>query len=572
MPAATPPPRRSRGPREPRRLALAFGAAFSLSGAAPSSCDAPRAEAPRERPLTSPNASILPSPLTSAGSTDLSKTAFTVASAAPTSTASAARPATAGSAARAAWASGSGEVAPRGVAPEALPVARPMRVSEPLPVDMLSAREAGGVSFGGEWRWLDAPSAPKAPEVSAEGLAAARRLTALRWSVSLAETGRMRVSFDGRAFPLPLGTELRARADRFGHALVFPAGREYRTVPAGALRALFGDLRLDVTPLVTGEVRPRGAGAPHHGAAVRRVDVISRLGTLHLDTVRSPEAGFGAVLLCRMLVELVAVDPTTPACAWGELPVRAHYTWPSGGSVLFEAGEISRQKETPPHELLCPPSGASFAASATPPTSPGVLLTRDEAAAFRRQPVDTPPPGSGAPAEGLVVRNGTDGVRALVLDGVPVAWVLPGAEHAIVGLSRGRYVMQGRSFLGDTIEAPRTIELPARLTIGESTPTPVASTSASTSASPSASASAPRRLRCARGPAAFGCECRGMQGGLHLEGVQRGPRRAEARRESGNVGASEARARDHTRRAVGAEHLDVLALGQESNAVPGPKA
>jgi hypothetical protein len=495
------PPRRPalvRGPGGPRGPALAFGVIFGLSSAAPSSCNPPRSEAPSERPLTSPNASILPAPLTSSGSTDVAKAAFAVASAAgsaPTprtaGSGAAARAAGSGAAARAAWSSGSGE-ATRSSGPDPLPVARPTRIAEPLPPDTLGPKDVAGVSFGGEWRWLDAPSAPKAPEVNAEGLSAARRLTALRWSVSLTEAGRLRVSFDGRAFPLPLGTELRARADRFGHALVFPTGSEYRVVPAGALRALFGDLRLDVTPLVAGEVRSRGAGAPHHGTPVRRVDVVSRLGTLHLDTVRSTEAGVGAALLCRMLVELVAVDPTTPVCARDELPVRAHYVWPGGGSVLFEAGEIARQKETPTHEILCPPAGATFAASATPPAPPGVLLTRDEAAAFRRQPVDTPPPGPNAPAEGLLVRNGADGVRALVLDGVPVAWVLPGAEHTIVGPSRGRYVVQSRSFLGDTVDAPRTIELPARLVIGEAVPPPPASAAASAPAPPSASAS-PRR-------------------------------------------------------------------------------
>jgi hypothetical protein len=484
MPPAPPPPRRA----SPRPLVLAFGALAGLASAAPSSCDAPRAEAPGERPLASPNASILPAPLTSAASTDVSKTAFAATASAPASTASAPRGAGTGSAAaRTAWASGSAEAAARS-APEPLPLARPTRISEPLPADTLGPKDVAGVSFGGEWRWLDAPAAPKAPEVNAEGLAAARRLTALRWSVSLTEAGRMRVSFDGRAFPLPLGTELRARADRYGHALVFPAGREYRVVPAGALRALFGDLRLDVTPLMAGEARPRGPSTPHHGAAVRRVDVVSRLGTLHLDTVRSPEAGLGAVLLCRTLVELVAVDPTTTVCARDELPVRAHYVWPGGGSVLFEAGEIARQKETPTHEILCPPASATFAASAMPPASAGVILTRDETAAFRRQPVDTAPPAPNAPAEGLVVRNGTDGVRALVLDGVPVAWVQPGAEHSIVGLSRGRYVVQSRSFLGDTVETPRTIELPARVTIGDVAPVPVASASA-----PSPATSPPRR-------------------------------------------------------------------------------
>ncbi len=497
MPPAPPPPRRARlgglrglrGPHEargPRARALAFGALFGLASAAPSSCDGPRVEAPSERPLTSPNASILPAPLTSSASTDVSKAAFAAASSPAAATASAARAGAAGPAsstngARGSWAAGSAEAAARS-APEPPPLARPTRIAEPLPADTLGPKDVAGVSFGGEWRWLDAPAAPKAPEVNAEGLAAARRLTALRWSVSLTEGGRMRVAFDGRAFPLPLGTELRARADRYGHALVFPAGREYRVVPAGALRALFGDLRLDVTPLVAGEARPRGAGAPHHGAAVRRVDLVSRLGTLHLDTVRSPEAGLGALLLCRMLVELAAVDPTTQVCARDELPVRAHYVWPGGGSAIFEAGEIARQKETPTHEVLCPPANASFAATATPPAAPGVILTRDEAAAFRSRPIETVAPAASAPAEGLVVRNGTDGVRALVLDGIPVAWVQPGAEHSIVGLPRGRYVVQGRSFLGDSVEAPRTVELPARVTIGEPGPPAIASAAPSSSA------------------------------------------------------------------------------------------
>jgi hypothetical protein len=484
---ATEPPRaRRRGPRGPGGLALALGAALGAASAAPSSCDAPRAEAPGERPLASPNASIFPAPLATAPATDAPKAPPAEA---PSAAPSAARAAAAGSAAKAAWAAGSADAAARAAAPDPLPPARPLRAAEPLPPDAVGPKDTAGVSFGGEWRWLDAPPPPKAPEVNAEGLAAARRLTALRWSVSLTESGRMRVSFDGRAFPLPLGTELRARADRYGHALVFPAGREYRVVPPGALRALFGDLRLDVAPLAAGDLRPRGAGAPHHGAAVRRVDVASRLGTLHLDTVRAPEAGLGAALFCRLLVELVAVDPKASVCARDELPVRAHYAWPGGGSVLFEAGEVVRQKEAPAHEVLVPPAGASFASAPTPP-APGVLLTRDEAAAFRRQPLETAPLAPNAPAEGLVVRNATDGVRALVLDGVPVAWVLPGAEHAIVGPSRGRYVVQSRSFLGDTVEAPRTVDLPARVSVGEAAPAPSASASSSAS---TPAASAPRR-------------------------------------------------------------------------------
>ena len=39
-------------------------------------------------------------------------------------------------------------------------------------------------------------------------------------------------------FPLPLGTELRARQDRYGHLLVWKGGTEYRVLPPGTLRAM----------------------------------------------------------------------------------------------------------------------------------------------------------------------------------------------------------------------------------------------------------------------------------------------------------------------------------------------
>jgi hypothetical protein len=96
-----------------------------------------------------------------------------------------------------------------------------------------------------------------------------------------------------------------------------------------------------------------------------------------------------------------------------------------------------------------------------------VLLSREEAAAFRTRAVDVGTPANGAPPEGLLARNVTDGVRYLGLDGVPALWTMPGSEVLVSGLARGRYTAQWRTFLGDVIEPARSIEVPARLVDGE---------------------------------------------------------------------------------------------------------
>jgi hypothetical protein len=359
-----------------------------------------------------------------------------------------------------------------------LPPAEPLRADSVLPADPLTSREVTGLLLVADWRWSDVPSPPRIPEVSPEGLAAARRLTAFKWMMAATESGRLRVLFDTRPFPLPLGSELRARADRLGHALIFPGGKEYRAAPPGSLRALFGDRRLDVLPLSPGEVTPRPSPAPRGGLIPQRTEVSSRVGSVVLDMIRLPEPNLGAALLCRLLVELIAVDPTLALCAPGSLPIRAQFTWRSGSGVTFEVQEYSRRMELPVGDVTCPPFGAQVAATVVPPQPSGVLLTRDETAAFRLRPGEAGAPGPDAPAEGLLARNATDGLRYLLVDGVPVAWVLPGEEAALPGFPRGRYTVQWRTFLGDRVEAPKLVEVPARVAVGEPPPEPSPATSA----------------------------------------------------------------------------------------------
>lgn len=429
-------------------------------------CDrAPPEPAPQEREAPSPNASILPAPLASAPPPATPKPPAVARPAASAATLKA------GAIASTSLLVDAGR--PASSVYVELPAAEPLRPDIGLPLDTVGPRDTAGLLLLADWRWLDAPTPPRLPEVFSEGLASARRLASFKWMITATDAGRMRVLFDTRAFPLPLGSELRARVDRLGHIVVFPGGNEYRSAAPGALRSLFGDRRLDVLPLVQGELTPRGAAPTRFGMPVRRVELQAKLGSVTLDMAHLPEPSLGAALLCRALLDLVAVEPTSQLCAPGELPLRAQFSWRSGSGVLFEVQDYARRSELPVGDIACPPLGAQVASSVLPPQPSGVLLTRDEATAFRQRPVDVGPPGPGAPPDGVLARNATDGMRYLLIDGVPVAWVLPGQELSVVGFPRGRYVAQWRSFLGDAVEPARQVELPARLAVGEPAPEPV---------------------------------------------------------------------------------------------------
>ncbi len=54
----------------------------------------------------------------------------------------------------------------------------------------------------------------------------------------------------------------------------------------------------------------------------------------------------------------------------------------------------------------------------------------------------------------------------LLLDGVPVVAVPANSERYVIGPQRGRYSVQWRTFLGERIAPPQTVEMPARLSYG----------------------------------------------------------------------------------------------------------
>lgn len=342
-----------------------------------------------------------------------------------------------------------------------------LRPDQKLGADSSKERELLGIRLEGEWRFFDVPSASRGPEVNAQGVEAARKSTALKWTIDLAEAGRMRVRFVSKAFPLPHGTELRARVDRYGHLLVWPDASRYRTLSPGTVRTLLNERRADVTPLARPRVEEAGRGARRFGLLTRRTELSTRTGSLTLDRAKLPEAGQGGVLLCRLFAELVAIDPSSADCLPGEVPLRAQLTWPTGGSIAFEVTAMQHRPDIPSSLLLMPPPSAAIHPGELPPRSTEPLLSPKDLAGFRFKPLDRPAAQApGTPREGLLAYNATDLLRYVLVDGVPVAWLSPWQEQHIRDLPEGRYVVGWRSFFGESVESPEILELPARIATG----------------------------------------------------------------------------------------------------------
>lgn len=327
-------------------------------------------------------------------------------------------------------------------------------------------RDLPGASLDAVWRWRDVPAPPKAPEVSTEGIKDAQKLTQLSWKIDLAEAGRMRVEFTSRALPLPTRAELRSRPDRYGSIVVWPNLTGYRVIPPGALRTALGERRVDVTPVTLGTVRPQGEGK-RLGLPTRKVEIGSTLGTLKLELGKTTDVGEGGPLLCRALIEIAGVDPKSPACQAGEVPLAATYAWQDGGGIAFEVTAINKRADIASGDMLAPPPGLPFTPEGLPTAPDGIFLTREELQAFRSTALPASPGADpSAPGEGFIAANQSDTLMYLLLDGVPVVAVPAHSDRYVIGPQRGRYVVQWRTFLGERIGPAQPVEMPARLSYG----------------------------------------------------------------------------------------------------------
>jgi hypothetical protein len=373
-------------------------------------------------------------------------------------------------------AAAAGATADGGAAPEALWSDAPLPPDSPreTPRDAGAkeyARELTGYVMQAVVHSGEGPPAPKGGEVNVAAIEGARRHTESRLTITATQT-RLRVVV-GSGFVLPQGTEIRARADRFGYVILWPGEATYRVAEAGSLRALFGEGRVDVAPMTHASVTQAGDGPRRLGLSTRRVEVATRAAKATLELAPARDGGEGGVLICRMLLDLMSAPPTTSACATDEIPVHAELHWTTRGAMSFDVVASARRSELAPQDLAAPPASASFTAT-TPPLLPSdILLPRSELAALRTAPVEPPASAnkdSGAPEpdSGLLLVNASDELRFAWLDGFPVAWVAPGARAWLPSLVRGRYALQWRTFLGDSWEPPELALAPGTSTVGKS--------------------------------------------------------------------------------------------------------
>lgn len=353
-----------------------------------------------------------------------------------------------------------------------LPPPTPMRPDTPPPGDTLMREDAPGVALEAELRFRKPGGPPKAPEVATDAIAKAAKAAQMKLGIDLYAVGRMRLKVLSRSFPFAFNTELRSRIDRTGHFLVWPDADKVRVLAPGALRSSLAEGRADVTPLSPGKELASATGK-RLGEKTRTVTLESPLGKLRLELATIAEGGYGAPLLCRTLVELMAIEPATSACKPEEVPVFAGLDFTDGDGMDFEVTSIARKTDLPASGAVAPPV-ATIATSGLP-ESVGIFLTQPELAAFRTKPVDAKgDPQDGAPGEGIVFVNARPVPVYALIDGVPVALVKPGGDRYVIGPPPGRYVVQWRDFFGELAEPPETVDVPARL----STPKPKPTTAA----------------------------------------------------------------------------------------------
>jgi hypothetical protein len=152
--------------------------------------------------------------------------------------------------------------------------------------------------------------------------------------------------------------------------------------------------------------------------------------------------------------------------------VHADLRWTTQGQLSFDVISVTHRYDLAAQDLAAPPATLGFTPS-PPPQSPAELLAaRTELQAFRTIAIELPPPPGheGADPAGMTLVNSTDELRVAWIDGVPAAWVAPGARLVVPFLLHGRYAVQWRTFLGDAWDPPSNVVVPGVSEAGRTAP------------------------------------------------------------------------------------------------------
>jgi hypothetical protein len=325
--------------------------------------------------------------------------------------------------------------------------------------------DGAGTRMLARFRWLDLPPFPRLPETNPEALGRLRDSLSFELRIELSPLGRLSLTLDSDAFVLPRGTQIRSRSDRLGHLLFWASGTKYTALPAGSLRAVLTEGRADSAPLVKPKLVGLGTGS-QFGLPSEKIELTTPLGRLVLEEVVLPGGAGAGKLLCRLLGELIAVDPSGNACERQAAPVRAELFTKSGGHLLFEVHRLERDRPIDTH--FVPPSDARFVAGELPPAAPALVPSEERLRDLRQralQRADKLEPG--APKQGLLIQNRSDVLRYVLIDGVIVGRVAARSELHLSSLVPGKYALVTLDFVGDDATPLRIVDLPARVAIGE---------------------------------------------------------------------------------------------------------
>ncbi|MCA9625515.1 MAG: hypothetical protein KC731_41120, partial [Myxococcales bacterium] len=290
------------------------------------------------------------------------------------------------------------------VVPEPLPLTGPLGVAQVLAPGQV------GVVLEAVWRHRGVAPAVSVPESRPPGIKAVAEAMDGRMRLSLSQLGGMRLDVLEPGTTLRPGSALLGRDDRYGFVLVWPPPLRYRVVPTGAMRALLGEGRVDVSPTSAGEEQP-GAQGELLGLPTRAVTVETPTGQVVLELAELPDAGKGAVPLCRLLVDLVGALPTTHACQESAVPLRGTFRWSAGDErvegLAFEVTSLTRQVDLLSEDLRLPPAGALHQTSGAP-SETGQLAPAKLLAELRSAPVAPPANDKGERAEVVTAVNNSD--------------------------------------------------------------------------------------------------------------------------------------------------------------------
>lgn len=369
----------------------------------------------------------------------------------------------------------------RGPAIEPREPARPFPMNQALVDDNLKRGPTLGLEMEFQIVW---PEARRSIQVGTELVDTWPRFQVQLLREIPGRPARMRWVFVSSVFPFPELTEIRARADRIGHVVLWPDRRSYRVAPTGSLHALFADRRVDRVPFVEPERVTKGVGM-RLGKSTVRSTIVTPVGTSVLEFVPVSDLPYASELLCAAFLEIVRIKTSAELCPVDHLPVHFEIQWPnqesiqlsvlSWGSANFEQDDFRMPPDLPIHKRGELPPFEDYFFDET--TRHSLLpLTREKA-----PPSAAPPPGptasplpsvppaapvSAAPRNQIVLQNKLSRPLVVVLNKIPYMWLSPGVSEEIY-LSSTDVRVSARDFLGETIFVERTLVAPARLEFGE---------------------------------------------------------------------------------------------------------